>query len=85
MQGQAAGYRSFTGKNSARWYVYGFLVPFTQRERSQGDCQGYAVKEFWSTQRFEVVPGKAYDLLFDPGYNGRADLAAVVPREEVSE
>lgn len=82
MQGQCAGYRSFTGKNNVTWYVYGFLVPYGPNERRQGACEGMQVKEFWSNVNFGVQPGQPYDLLFDPGYNGRAELSAVLPRKK---
>lgn len=82
MQGQCAGVRSFTGKNNVQWFVYGFLVPYSDNEKRQGICNGLAVKEMWSNKSFDVTPGQPYDLFFEPGYNGRAELAAVLPRKE---
>lgn len=81
MIGQCAGFRSFTGRNGVIWFIYGFLVPYSDRERSQGYCDGLKVVEYWVDKSLDCQSGKAYELFFEPDMSGKARLSYVQERK----
>lgn len=77
MVAQSAGYRSFVGKNGTPWFIYNFLVPFTEAETKQGQCVGTNVASFWTTKFMPVSPGAKVELSFEPNATGKAVLTSI--------
>lgn len=78
MVAQSTGYRTFVGKNGTPWFIYNFLIPFTDAEEKQGQCVGSNVASYWTNKFIPVNPGVKCELLFEPNASGRAVLTKII-------
>lgn len=77
MVAQSAGYRTLVGKNGTPWFIYNFLIPFTEQEEKAGQCVGSNVATYWTSRFLPVNPGKKCELRFEPNAQGRAVLVDI--------
>lgn len=67
-----------TSKNNRQFTQYFGTTPFTDYEMESNDCTGFKTVEVFTYQDFGPVSvGDVCDFMYEPGFQGRAQLAGI--------